>query len=397
MNTFAFCITLAEYNYFKAIIKLLPRDTCHLLIENNGEMKKFEESRKDFEEIKSLGFETRFLNYEDIKNYENVVASSCFFEHGAESEKFFKLPTKKILIHHSVDSTYSGANHSAQYYITNSEKSIVQTMFTEKNTPKEHEELLTFPQEHLNYGTYSGIYHLDEWEKKRKLPKEVLRKELAEYLEIEIPHDKPIIALLEDDYCHPQQVAKGIKALQDTNKFTIIVKDWNQFREFYPKDTIYWKSNLFAPNLLRFTADYIFAGFLSGTLSSSIMLGLSVIPYYTSLVREKIYSKKWTNFYKAHKQTMENFQGLALNILETEQVVSRLTSEEYWKKYQENIPLMQENNYGKYLIDGAAQKTVDLILKVFNEGDFKNDQLGLAIRPEFIHLYPKYQFKNTQE
>lgn len=97
-----------------------------------------------------------------------------------------------------------------------------------------------------------------------------------------LPKEKPIIAFFVDEYCDKTQVEEGVKKL--ASYASIIIKSYRGWLMQDVPETYNWPDTGYAPNLLRFGADYILAGYQSGTLSTSTMLGLKIIPYYTDPV-----------------------------------------------------------------------------------------------------------------
>ncbi len=391
MKKIAFCFVASELNFFKGVISYIPCDFCDVFLTDNINDIKYISTitSQNIKELVSKGYNVEMFSFEKLEQYETVVSGSLSYEKGAMEYKVFKNIKNKILLHHSTDAAYSGNNY-AQYHILNYEFAISRYMYTKFNNPPMYKKLLELPHEHLNYGTYSGIYHINEWVEKRYSPKEVLREELEDFLQVKIDPNKPIVAFFEDKFCNPNQVFEAIKKLTDTNKFTVIAKYCYE-QKLENKDVIVWSDSSFAPNLLRFSADFILAGFRSGTLSSSIMLGLKIIPFYTSLVRRNVGSSHWINFIKAYAEDERNFAGFALNLLETDILTKRMENKEYWQNYQENLAVLQKTNYGNYSIEGAGQGVASSILKVHRNGSFGNsDTIGIMIKPEFLHLYPEF-------
>lgn len=257
--------------------------------------------------------------------------------------------------------------------------------------PELFRQALALPREMINEYAYTGLYHLGEWEEKRLAPKAQLRAELEQKLQCSLPDDKPVVAFLQDEFCHPRQVTKALEALAPY--VTLVIKG-----QGIPdiEGTYIWKDGGFAPNLLRFAADYILAGYHSGTLASSTMLGLRVIPYYTSLIyfngpilgKLDKYTRYMPGHYKGGHVCVDIIQNInpPLDLLDTNAVLDRISDESWWISYAQGLPDAQKTIFGDYAISGAASKTARLLIRACGHGSFGEDVTTIGLRPEFCNF-----------
>ena len=246
----------------------------------------------------------------------------------------------------------------------------------------------SLPRHVLNEYAWAGPYHFGDWLEKRFLEKSVLYAELEEKLKRELDPSKPVVAFLESWYNHPGQMKAALEKLAP--HVNLIIK------KLTPMDipgAYLWPDDSFAPNLLRFASDFILASYRSGTLTSSTMLGLPVIPYYTSLVSQDWFVRsKWTSYkllmpekYEGKDMCVDILTTInpPIDLLETDKLLERMNSPDWWRAYQQALPAAQKAIFGEYEIEGAAARAARLLVRITGTGSFGNDVAALRLRPEF--------------
>lgn len=231
----------------------------------------------------------------------------------------------------------------------------------------------------------TGLYHLDDCDYHSQ-SKSLLRNQLEELLEAKLPVDKPILGVLEDEVTLLGQLVTGLNKI---SKFaTIILKPLSTnnylLKKLSPSVLIYPDTEL-APNLLRFSSDFILAGYLSGTFVSSVMIGINIIPYYSRFIKLKKESSEyikpifWSspipnnfNILETTSQTflLHNFYkfNYLFDILDANKIKNAIYEDKYINWYKENLSRLQKEGFGDYLLKGSAEKTSEYIIKFAQNG-----------------------------
>ncbi len=386
---FAFCVDgPKEINYFAPVIKNLPPDLVDILLMNYGRPL----DQEGLEKISSWGYSASFLEHDKIGKYHSVAISSMLLNPDWTEFDFSR--TRKpnlIALFHATDLLGCAQKMAANSYILANQRQAEMPepgKTTPASDPSLFAKLMELPREMTNQFAFSGPYHLGEWDQKRHTPKEALKEELEGVMGIKFPAGKPLVLFMEDEFLHAGQAVPALEAL--AKNVNLVVKPT---RLGAIPGAFLWQDPSYAPNLLRFAADFILCGYHSGTLSTATMLGLRAIPYYTPLIH-------WDgkrNKFSSHLAYMPGyFPGKhicvdiikdfnkPLNLMETESILDRITDENYWQEYQKRLPLAQKNIFGDYVIDNAAEKTAKLILQIFNRNSFGKDTAAIGLRAEYI-------------
>ena len=122
------------------------------------------------------------------------------------------------------------------------------------------------------------------------------------------------------------------------------------------------------------------------------MLGLPVIPYYTSMIYYKGRRHNNRGRYTRFLNRDCNKDDIRLDILETlnppidlqdtQRILDKFTDQTWWTEYYRQLPTVQQTVFGNYIVEGAAERTSQLIKKVFSQGTFGEDAVAVRLRPE---------------
>ncbi len=389
-----------ELTQCTGIIQALPSHLCEVMIrysKYDGD-KVFHEERKH---LQSLGYKIHSVyNGHDKEKIRNQILSykliativDCINEYFTP-EEIKKLNTVNI----SHGTNTQAHTYKSRRTILAYEKALKGTV-SKKNNPQEYAELAKLPPLETMHFAYVGPVNLNEWERKRLLPKKELQQELEDFLEKKFIKNKPVVAFFNDfhnNYTLSQMLALiGLANSGQVNliaKFVLDTKTdfFENVKEGLTEHFTIYPTSAYAPNLLRFAADFIMAGFAGSTANSAVMLGLPVIPYYTnnvlefaSLFRNTI--PKPSDFiryddllkldsYKETRKFLSSFNNFALNASNAEDVLARINDTEYWAEYKKQLPKVQEELFGDYIIEGATKKIAELILNVYKTGNFGDD------------------------
>lgn len=243
---------------------------------------------------------------------------------------------------------------------------------------------------------YTGPYHLGDFLERRHEPKAVLRKELAEELGIEIPEDKPLVFLLEDEISHIGQIAYAANKM--SQYATVIYKSFLEPRDprlaKFNRDIHITRGGL-APNLLRFSADYVCCGYMSGSFTTSVMLGQNVLPFYSRIVERrynyedfelvsyKYFIEKMEHLYFSAKYTLYSrflSAGKLLDLVDAASMEKAILGTEYRDWYQANLPELQKEAFGDYMLEGSPQKTAEYIMRFVKDGTLGKDCSAIYLK-----------------
>ncbi len=393
MNKIAFLLKNNELPQYASVIKCLPTDLCDIYLEtyiHKSDAFMVVERRK----LKNLGYNIINILSESKKRefrqklvlYSTIVCVDSSVITYFSPTEIRKLPC--ISLPHATSAANSTVPCRHQIF---SYENAMQGLVTKKSNPKKFEEISMLPIEDIDAAAYSGPYQIDDWTQKRHSSKEELHKELEEFVGQSIDKNKPIVAFFDEHQsCLLPDQIKATQALASSEEITFIAKFFHNDWEL-PKNAIIYPTKAHSANLLRFSADYVLAGFQTGTLASSLMYGLNVIPYHTNRTHHSVYKFmadnqnviltdykemiKGTLFENAFN-SIENFE---VNINDTQALLNRIKDANFWKNYHEKLPEIQKSLFGNYLIEGAAQKTASLIIQFFGTKSFGNDE-GIAMR-----------------
>ena len=221
-------------------------------------------------------------------------------------------------------------------------------------------------------GVNTGLLHMGEWLTKRETDKATLKAELAEQMQVAFDPALPLLVYYTSEYVLDREIDAGLMRLSE--HANIVIKKYRSLSTYgqgknihiYPDDR---HSGVFLP---RFAADAVLAGYGSGTLTTSIMLGLRTIPVFTQHVdRLGLGGKDVPNidFYRKRasslKQRFTSFTNFLvkphslicrhitpLNIMATEMLLQRVHDAAYWEAYDANIQHVAQNIFGECRLDG---------------------------------------------
>lgn len=384
MGMIAVVMTPNEMPYYQPVIDYLRSESIDVFIGTPVVGGKISPQR-----LERLEYDFVLNDAHDIQQYSCAVVSRNFLYGKLKDISSTKI--RCVVLTHAVDTPLWSESLPAHWHIAASQRQAEMAesgKFIRSQQPALVEKLLSLPAGLCDEYAYTGPYHLGEWSEKRHRPKALLQRELEEFLGCTFDGSKPVVAFLQDEFCHEQQVIDGLTRL--SKHVNLLVKGSSRLSSL--PGVFAYPSTGFAPNLLRFAADYILAGYHSGTLASSTMLGLPVIPYYSSMVFLGGRRKGKRARYTVYLERQSNGDNIALDILEllnqpvnlqdTEKILGRIHSEDWWAEYRLRLPAVQKKVFGDYDIDNAPQKTAQLIRRVFSEGTFGEDTAAVRLRPE---------------
>lgn len=388
-----------EINFYQPVISYFDANLVDIMVDTSISPLEYS---LGMVKLQDSGFRFFNLDTERIADYKNIVLNSNLISR--RGLLYDKIPSESqcIALKHSVDAPHYSYQMAAHWFLGASQWQVEcpeSNKVSRSQQPELFKKLMSLPMALRNEYAYSGPYHLGEWLRKRQTPKAELQQELEKFIGCSFDGNKPVVAFLQDEFCHERQVADALRQL--SQHVNLVVKPMS------PSGLIdilsdlsgifFYPNNEYSPNLLRFASDFILAGYHSGTLASSTMLGLSVIPYYTSTVflggrvtgkrsRHTVYLKN--NDPQRRDINVEIVETLnpPVNLQDTEKILERIYDRDWWRAYQQRLPGIQKSIFGDYDMNNAAERTAELVLRVFERETFGDAVAAVRLRPEFGNL-----------
>lgn len=351
--------------------------------------------------IKKFGIENYNIIYgeENLKDYKYVIIDSHTL---SKNERINKLDCNFIGYPHATDACLAGAkmNHLSLAIFASKNQMTTSQILPCAPLP----DWYTLPA-YANYKCelcYTGPYHIGEFLEKRPDEKPRIKAELAEQLGIDIPGNKPLVFILEDEICHMGQLAYAANHM--SQYATVIFKTYlpatdRRLAKFNSDVHIFRGPD--APNLLRFAADFICCGYMSGSFTTSVMLGQDVLPYYSRLLCShnlklaRFNMERYENFtpipepiFRSSKHILYSIfynENKLLDLVNAKSFKNAILGTEYKNWYHSVLPSLQKEVFGDYLLEGAPQKTADYIMRFVAEGTLGKDCTAVYLkRKDFI-------------
>lgn len=373
--------------YILPVLKFIPPSFIDIIIQNDT---------PDAEHfIKKFGLSDYSIYYgdENVKKYKYVIGDARAIAINTELQ--------------NSGCSFIGYTHASDAAATGGLKHLSLAIFESQNQMTNSRILSCAPlpdgytlPARANYKCeicHTGLYHIGEFLERRHEKKSQLKAELAEQLGIDIPQDKPLIFLLEDELCHIGQIAYAANHMAEYA--TVIYKSLlpvadPRLAKFSSK--VHMLRGPLAPNLPRFAADFVCCGYMSGSFTTSVMLGQNVLPYYSRLLR--ISSKPHPHFPPKTYDTFKTLpeacfrsaaniiyakfyeEGRLLDLAKADSFKNAIQGTEYREWYQSVLPSLQKEAFGDYLLDGAPQKTADYIMRFVKEGTLGKDCTAVYLK-----------------
>lgn len=369
------------FPYFSHIVKNLPQNMVHIILWDK-------KTNVTVELFRKKGYSLYHIDDVDLNDYDFFLIDECELHYTNRFDKLSVAGKRFCCLRHSID---QGIRHipKAHYSIRGHKRNAYPGDATKNTATRENPDVLQrmttlHPLQKIEYA-YTGPYNMGKWTKEIHTPKYKFRTELENVIEQSIPQDKPVIAFFLDEYGYDRSLIQGLKKL--AKHATIIYKglDQNDSRLLaLGKKVIKWPSIGYAPNLLRFSADFILCGYYSGTFASSLMIGLPVLPYYTQQIYYKGRGCKELDSFmrfmpkpnspcRGINQSCIGEFGAVYDIEDTERIVGAMNDTNFWKDYQARLPEIQKKVFGDYCLEDSDVKAAKLILRAFLTGTFGED------------------------
>ena len=395
-NKIAFIVPSSQaLKYYSIIIKNFDPNMLDIIIFRNNKNDKF------FIQKYTLDMYTWYYLKEQNREYKNAICDStlAYRIHTIPKNDFYQKSNIIGLIHSMEDGMSRSRISQFSCIITSfknqiSNDSIFNCKYIDAN---KRQYLYNFPQKCEL--AYTGPYHIDERFINKNLSKSDLRKELSDILNREIPNNKPLIFILEDELCHFGQIVIGANRISQFA--TVIIKPLLSLESHIMNkisDNVIIFTEGWAPNLIKYSSDFVFAGFNSSTFLSSIMLGINVMPYYSKFVKQKKPDKKyvdsrpfyWMNCIPRNINKYSNARDVVqyrfyksnkfFNILDTNNIKKSITDKIYINWYHKILPHLQKEAFGNYMLEGSANKTVKYIKQFAKDGTLGNDCSAIFLK-----------------
>ena len=345
--------------------------------------------------LREQGYTISMSDKTDMARYAHIVTDKNILESTQDLDAVIAHGSRVITMQHASD-MYGASVPKASWNIR-AHKAAMRILHTDPLQVMRDDDsalcdqLCSLPPHTKEEFAYSGPFQIGTWASKRHLPRHELRAGLERALGRELPVDRPVVAFFTDEVSLEPLLLDGLRKL--AGEVTLVCKGLGEdYLDQLSDVAILWPSTEYSANDLRFGADCILAGYLSGSLSTAVMVGLRVLPYYTKRIRRhgiRHYASQWPSQYVPYGIVSENIlfcMDRAYDIQDTSAILDALHSENYWKEYEHRLPQIQSQVFLDYDLNNAAQKTASLILRVLNNNSFMDRAASVRIRPEYIHI-----------
>ncbi len=392
-NRISFFFSRYEISYFENLIKQIPKDLCRVILLESEEgphdipiNSEFHAQYWGFHDIFTSGYEIYVANNEMIRNSDFSVTTAAIYYYNKDTYKWINTEyveaLRDVYLVHSSDGSGTPPKSSKWMIAQHMKMALAEEANKYSKTGNNDRFLSLLASENVTEYAYTGLYTLGEWENKRTLPKTVLQREMERILGKKLRKKLPVLVFFQDELSDWRECVAGLNEL--SKSANIIYKSYGKYSDWVRaalNDDVYiWPSERMAQNILRFAADGILAGYQSGTFITSVMLGPRVIPYHTGTVFDSSTKQHvgWEYFLRKDSMHAKAIDYLKLSLLNMKDcsrgtlhdILCQNICNEQWETMKKNVFL-------DFMIDGATQKTAQLILRAFNRGTFGNDVVAL--------------------
>lgn len=351
--------------YFIYVIKCFLPCMLDIVIENNDNEDKY---ISDF----GITHYNIFYGKEYVKNYDYVILDGLLLH---LSNDYHDLHNNIISLPHGSDCSprINTCKYSKLVIISSKKQNGCSyafdcSLFTPKTLSQYNNSTLNTCEI-----AYTGLYHISGFKNTHNLYEN--KKELFSNLKLDMDPNKPLCVLFEDELSNFGQIVYCCNKL--ANFINIIIKPHFSFKSpllsKLDKRIHVYRNRMLAQNLLRYSADFILAGYYSGTFCSSVMLGLNVIPYYSRIVSCKgIPDKNYRYTYYIDDIKYYTNDPLKINLvhkfkifdlLDINRLKKAILQDDYITWYKQNLASIQKDVFGDYATENAAEKTAEYILR----------------------------------
>lgn len=334
-----------------------------------------------------LGLYNFKCGFYEFTGYNACVVDPWYYYCNKNVRKLADVIERIIFLPHAVYGIGLGFKRSFGLIVTSTtaaqsalkyEKSVYMNASTPDDTPK--------GDSCLSEIAVTGPFHLGKYASPDKVSKNKLRSELISELGIEAEPSLPWLYFIEDSACNSSQLSRLINILSD--HCVVMVKAYIGRSKLTPAskpNIIMLDPLLWACNRFRMSADYVMAGIYGSSSLTALMQGLPLICYYTritklkdpryapQLIRDKIIDEIQRGDTSPHFFSFYRFFPWFFDALDPEAILKAIFESDYLMQYKSNLKLFQKLIFGDYILDGADEKTAQLIIRYASLGSFGED------------------------
>ena len=262
-------------------------------------------------------------------------------------------------------------------------------IFLPKDAPFTHV-LCQFPRQ-INLGEITlpdtvqevypaGLYQLGQWESLRHLSKKLRLELLQKELGTAVPADRELILYCGGLHDQPEELIDAVRQLAVSR--TVLFKPFYDPPIYEALDGVdgahlIRDSVHVSPNVMRFAADIILTSPLSGVFTTSLLLRLRVLPFFTwhqSASRDHNAFAPWQARLPREDSLPElpiarelggPYDNKTLHVM-----LKNMDNPYYWQRYDAARQTLLPAFFGDYRIEGAALRAAHGLLNVARSGVF---------------------------
>jgi hypothetical protein len=231
-------------------------------------------------------------------------------------------------------------------------------------------------------GALAGLIHLGDWAHVKETRAE-FKRQAAQQFGMNLDPELPLLVYYTslDHDCKEMDI--GLAKLSE--HANILIKDRDGLHSNVKGKNIFtFTDKIWGTWLPRFAADFILAGYRSGSLSTAVMLGFPVIPVYTQYIDTfykggsyKIHGAQCDTNTRRFKIFTDCIGGVfsaimkhitPINISATDMILERINDVAYWKRYEDNISSIQHSIFGRYYTQDAPARAAAYVKNILQHG-----------------------------
>ena len=325
-----------------------------------------------------------------VDGYESALFHSCmladiwhYWTRNTPNRAFFELALerKMNMLYYSHGTDAVPSPHPGSHMLYSSERQFYHGMGTGRYMLDESGMPVWAVKEDGGEGVIAGIIHLGEWAQVKD-SKADLKRRLARRLGMNFDPALPLLVYYTCSSNDHKEADIGLAKL--AAHANVLIKSKSNGPCYAEGKNIFLFSDKYWGTWLpKFAADYFLTGCDSGALSTALMLGLPVIPVYTQYIDTlhhggadagDIQQGAARRRFRAFPQ---GIRGVNFSIIkditpiclsDTGMIMDRIRDGEYWKRYEENVPAIQDRIFGRYYTQDAAARAAAAIKNMLQHG-----------------------------
>lgn len=242
-------------------------------------------------------------------------------------------------------------------------------------------------------GVVTGpLHHADETLALAQRDRGELKAELADRLKVKFKPNRPLVSYMPAHHVKSSYADQGLERL--AGRAEVVVKliqgannppshDGRILDEVYchaTGESIYKTEDQSLIHLIRYASDVNLVNLQSSNFMTCFLLGRRLIPIFTQRLvytapREEF---NFTLWFKSNLPAVKIMGNISpIEIRAADMLMDRIEDQDYWRQYDQALPILQKNHLGNYWLGKEArEKAVFYIKRVLEHGSFAPADTG---------------------